>query len=166
MKFERENIPSFEKDILKRVHGLEIDYPALSLVSNIFRVANGFRNHAEKRLLGNFGLSFSGFTVLWVLWVWGPQEPARLAHEAGISKATLTGVLKTLESLEFTAREPHRTDGRKIVIRLTNQGKTTFRKLLPRFNSLESAVTADLSEPLKTELTGALRTILRATQEK
>ena len=78
-----------------QVEGLGVDIDAFAVVSNVFRVANAVRNYTERNLLGEYHLSFSGFTVLWVLWVWGPKESYALAEESGISKSTLTGVVKT-----------------------------------------------------------------------
>ena len=88
-----------EREARKRVEALGIDVDAYAAVSNIFRVANAVRNYTERNLLSEFNLTFSGFTVLWVLWVWGPKESYALAEESGISKSTLTGVVKTLERL-------------------------------------------------------------------
>ena len=65
-----------------------VDVGAFAAVSNIFRVADAVRNHTERTLPGEFNPSFPGFTVLWVLWVWGPKESHALAlAEAGISVA-------------------------------------------------------------------------------
>ncbi len=161
---KRAAVPDAERAALARVEALDIDVGALSAISNVFRVANAFRNLAERRVLSRHGLSFSGFTVLWVLWVWGPREPGELAEEAGITKGTLTGVLKTLEGHGLTERRPHRTDGRRVVIRLTARGKATIHRLFPQFNALETAVTGELSEAETAALARALRTVLLATQ--
>ena len=65
-----------------------VDVGAFAAVSNIFRVADAVRNHTERTLPSKFDLSFPGFTVLWVLWVWGPKESHALAlAETGISVA-------------------------------------------------------------------------------
>ncbi|MDE0389278.1 MAG: hypothetical protein OXI75_11325, partial [Rhodospirillales bacterium] len=78
-----------EREARARVEGLGIDIDAFAAVSNVFRVANAVRNYMERNLLAEYRLSFSGFTVLWVLWVWGPRESHVLAEESGISKSTL-----------------------------------------------------------------------------
>ena len=106
-----------EREARARVEGLGNRYPtAFAAVSNVFRVANAVRNYMERNLLAEYRLSFSGFTVLWVLWVWGPKESHVLAEESGISKSTLTGVVKTLEGLGFAVRRPHAADGRRVLV--------------------------------------------------
>ena len=65
---------------------------SVSIVSNAFRFTSIFRNFSENQVLKEFNLSFSGFTVMWVMWVWGDLETAKLAKNAGIAKSTLTGI--------------------------------------------------------------------------
>jgi MarR family transcriptional regulator, organic hydroperoxide resistance regulator len=61
------------------------------------RAANAIRHHMEQQVLAEEDLSWAAFTVLFVLWIWGDQQTRHLAAEAGVTKGTLTGVLKTLE---------------------------------------------------------------------
>ena len=143
-----------------RFEGLGIDVDAYAVVSNVFRVANAVRNYTERNLLGEFKLSFSGFTVLWVLWVWGPKESHALAEESGISKSTLTGVVKTLERLGFAKRRPHAADGRRVLVQATDLGTSTMREIFPRFNALEGEVTRRLSAGEKEDLARVLRIML------
>lgn len=150
-----------ERDALARVRDLDLDIGALSIISNVFRLANAFRNYTERSLLSDYGLSFSGFTVLWVLWIWGPRESGALAADAGITKGTLTGVMKTLEGLGLAERLPHQKDGRRVTVRATRKGKATMRRLFPRFNRLESTVTSALSAKDREAMTHALRLILQ-----
>lgn len=96
-----------EEAALKQVSSLNIDEDSMFAVSNVFRVANLVRNYTERNLLNDYGLTFSGFTVLWVLWINGRMESRALADESGISKSTLTGVVKTLEKQSLVVRKPH-----------------------------------------------------------
>ena len=45
--------------------------------------------------------------MLFVLWIWGDQQTRHLAEEAGVTKGTLTGVLKTLEKRGLARRRAH-----------------------------------------------------------
>ena len=155
-----------EREARERVEALGIDVDAFAAVSNIFRVANAVRNHTERNLLSEFNLSFSGFTVLWVLWVWGPKESRALAEESGISKSTLTGVVKTLERLGFAARKPHATDGRRVFVQATRKGISTMRRIFPRFNDVEAMVTRDLSSTEKDSLARLLRIMLHTLENR
>ena len=151
-----------EVEARAQVEGLGVDIDAFAVVSNVFRVANAVRNYTERNLLGDYHLSFSGFTVLWVLWVWGPKESHDLAEESGISKSTLTGVVKTLERLGFAIRRPHAADGRRVLVQATELGISTMCEIFPRFNSLEGKVTRDLSSKEKEDLARALRVMLHS----
>ena len=48
-------------------------------------------------MLADAGLSFTAFTVMWVLWMWGEMESRAAGRRAGVTKGTLTGVVGTLE---------------------------------------------------------------------
>jgi len=117
-----------------------------SVVSNIFRISNLIRNHAETNLLQDYGLSFSGFTALWVLWVWGPLETNKLAQETGVAKSTLTGILKTLERGGNTKRDTHPDDKRRVVASVTAEGQALMQKIYPMFHQIEDDAVSALSE--------------------
>jgi len=160
------SITPAEQAAIERVGALGIDTRSMSAISNVFRVANSLRNYSEQNLLKEFGLSFSGFTVLWVLWVWGPKESHVLAAESGIAKSTLTGVMKTLESLGFASKMRHSSDRRRVVITITSSGARIMKKIFPRFNQIEVNATADLTKREKTDLAHALRVILHTVEHK
>jgi len=160
------SITAAEQAAIKRVQALGIDTRSMSAISNVFRVANSLRNYSEQNLLKEFGLSFSGFTVLWVLWVWGPKESHSLAAESGIAKSTLTGVVKTLQSLGFASKMTHPSDRRRVVVRITSSGARIMKKIFPRFNQIEVNATADLTKEEKTDLAHALRVILHTVERQ
>ena len=160
------SITAAEQAAIKRVQALGIDTRSMSAISNVFRVANSLRNYSEQNLLKEFGLSFSGFTVLWVLWVWGPKESHSLAAESGIAKSTLTGVMKTLQSLGFASKMMHPNDRRRVVITITRSGTRVMKKIFPRFNQIEVNATTDLTKGEKTDLAHALRVILHTVERQ
>jgi hypothetical protein len=96
-----------ERDIRSRIGDQPLDFAAMAAVSNIYRAANVIRNHMEQKVLADEDLSWAAFTVLFVLWIWGDQQTRYLAVEAGVTKGTLTGVLKTLEKRDLVRRHPH-----------------------------------------------------------
>ena len=129
-------------------------------VSNVFRVANAVRLHMERQVLGADGISWTGFVVLWVLWVWGEQEARHLAAECGVSKATLTGVVGTLEGRGLVARRRHADDGRLVIVKLTPAGRRMIRRLFPRFNEHEALVVSRLGTDEQDQLAHLLREVL------
>src|SRR3974390_3931110 len=97
-----------ERDIRNRIGGQHLDFAAMAAVSNIYRAANVVRNHMERKVLADEELSWAAFTVLFVLWIWGEQQTRHLAAEAGVTKGTVTGVLKTLEKRGVAGRRAPR----------------------------------------------------------
>jgi hypothetical protein len=107
-----------EQDIRSRFgQGGALDFTAMAAVSNIYRAANAIRNQMERDVLAEADLSWAAFTVLFVLWIWGDQQTRHLAAEAGVTKGTLTGVLKTLEKRGLAAgARGRRAAGRRLAV--------------------------------------------------
>lgn len=120
-----------ERDIRERLNGQSFDFVAMSAVANIYRGGSSVRNHMEQTVLADYQLSWMAFTVLWVLWIWGEQESAHVASEAGISKGTLTGVVRTLTTKRLVRRVPHRADKRRVSLALTKSGTRVIEDLFP-----------------------------------
>jgi DNA-binding MarR family transcriptional regulator len=116
---------------------MDIDFEALAVISNLFRAASAVRNHLERNVLAESGLSWTAFVVLWVTWIWEPIETRDIAEESGVSKATLTGVLKTLEKMKLVVRARSVLDGRLVLVTLTPAGRTLMESLFPAFNRQE-----------------------------
>ena len=153
-----------ERDIRNRTGELQADPYSLAAISNVFR-ASAARYHFERGVLAEFGLSFTAFTTLWVLWVWGEREARHLAADAGITKGTLTGVVGTLERRGLVTRRVHPTDRRLVLISATEDGETIMRKLFPAFNAEEARISSRLSPIEKKQLSHGLREILRAIED-
>ncbi|MEU6998447.1 MarR family winged helix-turn-helix transcriptional regulator [Nonomuraea sp. NPDC046570] len=155
------DLRSTEDAITQRLGGLNIDFEAMWAVSNIYRASASIRNHFERTVLRDTGLTWTGFVVMWVVWIWGESETRHVAAEAGISKGTLTGVTKTLESYRYVRRSPHPTDRRRVMLALTPPGERLMRTLFPDFNREEAFVVKDLDGEQRRALAAALRTIVR-----
>ena len=108
--------------------------------------ATAVRNHMENGVLAQHELSWSAFTTLFVLRVWGDMDARSLAAEAGVTAATLTGVMKTLEGRGLLRRKGDRADGRRILVSLTPRGRNVVGDVMPAFNRHESLVTQALTE--------------------
>jgi DNA-binding MarR family transcriptional regulator len=154
-----------ERQVTNRLKGKTIDFESLAVMSNLFRAASAARNHFERTVLREHDLSWTAFVVLWVTWIWEPIETRQIAEEGGFSKATLTGVLHTLEGRKLVVREKSKEDGRLVLVALTPAGRKTMDKLFPEFNEHESAVTSVLSSKHKTEVAEALRLITNFASE-
>ena len=150
-----------EQDIRNRLEDHVLDFSAMSAVSNIYRSGSAIRNHMERSVLSDYELSWAAFTVLWVLWIWGTQETGHVASEAGITKGTLTGVIKTLQTRKLIRRIAHRDDRRRASIELTKSGERLIEALFPQFNRHETLAVSALTPSEQRELTRLLRLVLR-----
>jgi DNA-binding MarR family transcriptional regulator len=149
-----------ERAVEARLGDLKIDFESMRAVSNIFRAANSVRNHFERTALAPQNLRWTAFVVLWVIWIWEPLETRDLAVEAGISKATLTGVLNTLEDRGWILRERAQQDRRLMNVTLTSSGRRLMRRLFPALNKQERVVAANLSNSEKKSLASLLKTVM------
>lgn len=149
-----------ERAVAKRISGLTIDMAAMAAVQNLYRAANAVRNHLEQTVLAPHQLTWTGWVVLWVVWIWDEIETRHVAVEAGISKGTLTGVLKTLEARGLVRRQAHPDDARRVLVTLTPAGTTLMTTLFPQLNAEESALTASLGEESRLTLAHLLRTVV------
>ena len=119
---DRHTLAETERAMSTHVSELPLDFPASAAVSSLYRAANAVRLHLTNSVLREHGLSWTGFVVLWVVWIWDGLETRRAADSAAISKATLTGVVKTLEARGLIARRVSDTDRRLVNLELTPSG--------------------------------------------
>ena len=160
------DLTPIEQDVAHRVGELhDVDFAAMAAVANVFRVASAVRNYMERNVLGVDQLSFTGFTTLFVLWVWGDQESRHLAEQCGVTKGTLTGVVTTLEGRDLVKRTPNPDDRRMVVVSLTTKGTSTIRRLFPTFNQHEALVTQRLPDDDRRSLAHLLREVLRSVDQ-
>jgi len=153
-----------ERDIRARLGDRQFDFDALLAVSNIYRAANAVRNRMEREVLGPEGLSWGGFTILFVLWVWGERETGQLADDCGLAKGTLSGMLGTLEKTGLVSRTRHPEDGRRVIVALQGGGREVIERVFPRFNEHETKLTSGLGRRERGELARLLR-IVTATAD-
>ncbi|HMI35668.1 MAG TPA: MarR family transcriptional regulator, partial [Propionibacteriaceae bacterium] len=163
---DRPTLAETEKAMSNHVSDLPVDFPAAAAVSSLYRAANAVRLHLTNSVLRKHGLTWTGFVVLWVVWIWDGAETRRAAENAAISKATLTGVVKTLEARGLMARRVSETDRRLVNLELTPAGLALMKELYPVFNAAEAEVVAGLSPRSLAQLTNSLRSIVTELETK
>lgn len=97
---------------------------------------------------GRFGVSQGRFIILVLLWLnEDGLSPADLADQAGVSRATVTGLLDGLQNSGLLVREAHTEDRRMLNVRLTPRGRDLVKEVLPehfrRMAELLSELTQD-----------------------
>lgn len=149
-----------EIDANSHLKRMNIDHDSMATMSNIFRVATKFRSCVERNVLTQHKLSFSTFTILWIIWIRGPQEFKELVIDCGVSKGTLTGLIKGLIKMDLVSRDKHKTDGRRLMIKITPTGRRLIKKVFPEVNALETLLSRQLKVKEKQEIAKLLRIIL------
>jgi DNA-binding MarR family transcriptional regulator len=154
-----------ERDILGRTSGLSIDYPAMAVMSNIWRAAMAMKLKLERSVLKEYKLSWSGFSTLFIVWVWGPAEVRDIARLQGVSRPTITSNVTTLQRRGWCKRRDSKTDGRLITVELTAKGKQVIEELFPRFNHGERDISAALTLEEQEQIAHLLRKVVAGVTE-
>ena len=95
----------------------------------------------ESSYLVSKGISQGRFTVLMLLTRPGREldcaqqvsNPAELAERAGVTRATMTGLIDTLVKDGFVRREPAPNDRRMMSVSLTEEGQRLMGQILPGY---------------------------------
>ncbi len=161
---DQHTLDETERAMTARVEQLAIDFPAAHAVSSVYRAANAARQHLTNTALRPHDLTWTGFLVLWLLWIWERMETRRVAENVGISKATLTGVATTLVGRGLVERIPSTTDRRLVELALTDHGRHLMTDLFPKFNAAEAELVAALPAEDRVVLTRCLRQIVTTAE--
>ncbi|GGN59025.1 hypothetical protein GCM10011579_023020 [Streptomyces albiflavescens] len=159
------SITEAEKLADAKLGGFPIRHEQMAVVANIYRAASAVRQHLENSVLRGSDLTWTAFVVLWVVWIWGESETRHIAEEAGISKGTLTGVSRTLEARGLIRRASHPTDGRLVLLSLTDEGEELMRRVFPKFNEEEAFVAGQLSDEECRSVAEGLRRVVLQVEE-
>ncbi|MFC8436437.1 MarR family winged helix-turn-helix transcriptional regulator [Streptomyces sp. NPDC057253] len=159
------SITEAERLASAKLGGFPIRREQMAAVANIHRAAYAVRQHLENSVLRGSDLTWTGFVVLWVVWIWGESETRNVAEEAGISKGTLTGVARTLENRGLLRRAGHPDDGRLVLLTLTDKGEELMQRVFPAFNEEEAFVTEQLSDAECRSLADSLRRVVLQVEE-
>ncbi|TDB83775.1 MarR family transcriptional regulator [Actinomadura sp. KC216] len=83
------------------------------------------------------GHSWAAFRLLFVTWLAGPLEPGRAATLAGMSRAAVSNLAKTLVADGMLARTPGARDGRSVILSLTDDGRRAMLDIFAAQNERE-----------------------------
>jgi len=76
-----------------------------------------------------------------------PVSPADLADRSNVTRATMTGLIDTLERDGYVKREHVTDDRRMMLVRLTGEGRAFLERILPGYFRRIAAVMSQLTEP-------------------
>jgi MarR family transcriptional regulator, organic hydroperoxide resistance regulator len=161
---DQHTLEETERVTAERLSHLELDFAAAQGVLSVYRAANAARAYLTAKVLRPHDLTWTGFLVLWTVWIWERVETRRIADSVGISKATLTGVAKTLMDRGWIERIQSTEDRRLVSLALTPAGKSLLDALYPDFNAAESAIVAGFAPDELDGMTAALRHFVKQVE--
>lgn len=157
----------------------ELDPSACEAFLHLLRTSDEVFGVSE-RYLADHNISQGRFGVLMLLWKGGqrrdasasddmcapsPRTPAELADAAGVTRATMTGLIDTLERDGLVRREPDPNDRRMMSVRLTTRAETYLKQMLPGHFQTMARLMAPLSESERKTLVRLLTKVLQCASE-
>lgn len=172
------NLPRYECLLEAAKEFPELDPSAAEAFLHLLRAGDEAFAVTERNLAAH-NISHGRFCVLMLLWrsaqtraakMWdsgerspGPRTPAELADAANVTRATMTGLVDTLERDGYVKREPDPDDRRMMSVRLTARGEKFLHEFLPSHFRIASAVLGVLTEMERKTLVHLLGKILERT---
>ncbi len=92
-------------------------------------------------------------------------EPHELAACLLVTRPSVTGLVDTLARLGFVKRRPHETDGRRVLVELTDRARAVMRKHFPTHYANLNAQMSGLTDQEKATLVALLRKVEGAVPE-
>jgi len=138
-------------------------YPAFDLTAHdaflhLLRTADMVFGDVD-HFLNRHNISQGRFTVMMLLhrpWI-ESCTPASLADESGVTRATMTGLIDTLEKDGIVERQADTHDRRTIHVRLTAQGRENVEAMLPEYLQCVSHTISPLNQKERKELVRLLQ---------
>lgn len=159
----------------------DLDPSAVEAYLHLLRTGDEVFSITERNL-ADHAMSPGRFGVLMLLWRGvqpqaatlmgaencdcGPRTPAGLAEAAGVTRATMTGLIDTLERDGFVKREPDPHDRRMMLVSLTPAAIEFLRGFMPGHFRAITAIMGQLSESERKTLVRLLGKISRQTAER
>jgi len=147
----------------------DLDPSALEVYLHLLRTGDEvFR--ATDAFLSSRNISQGRFTVLMLLMnrhddCGDRRTPAELAEKAGVARATMTGLIDTLEKDGFVKREPDSQDRRMMSVNLTPKGEAFLHSFLPEHFRQTAALMSGLNETERRTLVQLLGKVLQGTMK-
>ena len=153
----------------------DLDPSASEVFLHLLRAGDEAYGVSDRNLVSH-NISQGRFCVLMLLWrsvqssaakllggpcggITGPRTPAELADAAGVTRATMTGLIDTLERDGFVKREPDPDDRRMMSVRLTGKAEEFLRNFLPEHFRITAQLMRTLTEAERKTLVQLLNKI-------
>ncbi len=128
------DIPKYECLLEASLEVPELDPSATEVFLNLLRAGDQAFRLVDVHLVDH-GISQGRFGVLMALWAnrrsSASLRPAEIAARTGVTRATVSGLVDTLERAGLVARLPDQADRRMLSVCLTPKGRQRLRQVLP-----------------------------------
>ena len=138
----------------------DADLDAMGVIFNLIRAANRVVQDLEAAVHRPSGFSWAGFRIMFTVLTVGPCEARHVAHLAGVTRATVSSVLDTLERDGLVERRRESADKRLVTVALTEQGRAAMCAALRRHHERERAWVACLDREEQAALADLLRRLV------
>lgn len=109
-----------------------------------------------------FNLSAGRFTLMALLNGYKDgMMPSELAQRVGVTQATISGLINSLEKAGIVKRLSHEKDGRSFVIQLTPEGDAKVAEIMPLYQERISNYWGEFSIPEKNQLNSFMERIIK-----
>jgi DNA-binding MarR family transcriptional regulator len=150
----------------------DLDPSATEVVLHLLRAGDEAFRVVEAHL-ARHEITQGRFGVLMALWAncgpanecSGTLSPAVLAERTGVTRATITGLVDTLERDGLVSRKPDPEDRRMLSVGLTARGEKLLRRILPTHFRQMGWLMEPLSESERKTLVRLLTKVLQRTAE-
>jgi DNA-binding MarR family transcriptional regulator len=163
------DLPRYECLIEAAQQFPDLDPSACEAYLHLLRAGDDCFHVTEANLLSH-GLSPGRFTVLMLLLdkrtnLPAPHTPAELAERAGVARATMTGLIDTLERDGLVKREADTVDRRMMAVSLTARGQEILQAVLPGHFQRMAALLSPLPESERKTLVRLLNKVVQQAAE-
>jgi DNA-binding MarR family transcriptional regulator len=128
-----QTFPSYEsiRQLASNYKG--VDAKAVEVFIATMRLAHNCTSRADAYFT-RFGISLSRYKVMMILLSRGGDgaSPAEIAQHISVRRATITGVIDTLENDGWVERSPDPNDRRALIVRITELGKSKLNEFVPQ----------------------------------
>lgn len=161
LPFTLKDLPEPEEiERVAQAMGVSVPAKAIYAMARLMRISNDIQEGLEQSLQPH-GLSLGRFTLLiTLLREEGHRlKPSILAERAGVTRATVTGLLDGLEARGVVRRTSHPGDRRSLLVELTPEGLEFITQMLPDHTERVARLMAAVDEGDTQELVRILEKI-------
>jgi DNA-binding MarR family transcriptional regulator len=122
------------------------DIAAIEMVTHLTRLVSRLVQDFEKTVHRPLGSTWAGFRILNALWIFDEVDQQEIERLSGNSKASVSSALQTLENRGLIERRRHDTDRRRLLVKMTADGRRELEHAIIEQTRRERAWTGVLSD--------------------